>query len=59
MTVKQLIADLLEIDENLGIYLSCDAEGNAYSPLEEVSFYEGGDDNEELGTKPAIIFYPE
>lgn len=58
MKVKQLIQELLEIDEDLEIYLSCDAEGNAYSSLDELSFYEGGD-NEELGTEPAIIFYPQ
>ncbi|MFC1454142.1 hypothetical protein ACFLQL_03080 [Verrucomicrobiota bacterium] len=68
MKVKDLIKDLNAFkaeDQEREVVMSCDEEGNNFSPLADVSFGLYDDDSRELcdeendeDGKPAIILWP-
>ena len=65
MIVKDLIKELQKHDENAIIVLSCDSEGNSYSPLlsiQDSNYQEEsscqGDLTDNEASPLAVVFYP-
>lgn len=72
MTVKQLIAKLKKLPQSALVVMSCDGEGNNFSPLStaDESIYRpesgwagqlvghGGDYEKERGDRAAVVLWP-
>jgi hypothetical protein len=63
-TVRELIQDLLLLDSDLEVWVSSDAEGNSFSPVEVLTgeYIEDGevypDDDEDPVSSNAVVIWP-
>jgi hypothetical protein len=66
-TVRELIQDLLLLDSDLEVWVSSDAEGNGFKPLDGISTSYADEDGEMWGEDPddedpvspnAVVIWP-